>query len=105
MLNNDIPFTLSEGPWGKEIVLYGWRFSGYDFDEPYIFEQNTKAKSFKNHFVTVTGMIVDNVKNQRYLKISSWGSEYYIDYDAYLENMTEGSNNRVFTNILYIYQK
>ena len=109
MLNNDIPVMLSMGPnlsSAHGVNLYDWVYSGAisPLDNPYRFEVGSYSKKVNGHFVTVTGLIVDEVKNQRYLRISSWGLEFYINFDEYLEYMTEESN-RVFTNILYIYER
>ena len=53
------------------------------------------------HYVTVTGMLVDEVKKQTMLEISSWGKKYYINYDEYIE-LVDLHSNYFMCNILYV---
>ena len=50
----------------------------------------------KGHYVTVTGIIVDSETNKWWMKISSWGQEYYIDFSEYSSQIDP------LTNILCI---
>ncbi len=36
-------------------------------------------------YVTITGLMIDNVKGQTILEISTWGEKYYINYEEYIE--------------------
>lgn len=72
MLKNDIPVILSIGPnfpmiWRREkLKLYR------KVNDTFVPAVSTRA-----HFVTVTGW------EGRMMRISSWGKEYYIDYEDY----------------------
>lgn len=91
MLGKDIPVILSVGPnfpklWGKEKVSLYVKTK----EQRYIPAVKTKA-----HFVTVTG------RDGRWLKISSWGKEYYIDIREYKEYVKMYSSPFV-SNIIYL---
>ncbi len=43
------------------------------------------------HYVTITGIVKDTIGSKIWLKVSSWGNCYYIDYDEYINYKT--SNN------------
>jgi hypothetical protein len=97
MLINNIPVTLSIGPDSK----YGVNFYllNSTTNDPYSF---TEYKSnINSHYVTVTGILIDQVKNQTMLKISSWGEEYYINYEEYI-NFVDNYSNYIVSNIVYI---
>jgi hypothetical protein len=49
--------------------------------KPYYYK--TSASQINGHYVTVTGIIRDDVANQIMLRISSWGKLYYINYEEY----------------------
>ena len=46
----------------------------------------------ESHYVTITGILIDKVKNQTKLEISSWGKEYYIDYDQLITFIKDDSS-------------
>lgn len=102
MLDDDIPITLG---------IYTSKDEGINFyaldpqaNDPYNLTLNgDKAYSNKvnSHYVTITGMLIDDVKNQTILEISSWGRKYYINYEEYIEFVDKNSNY-VFNNIVYI---
>jgi hypothetical protein len=79
MLAKDLPVILAVGPnfpkfWGKQALNFYTKTQTGD----YIPTVKTRA-----HFVTVTG------REGAWLKISSWGKEYYIDireYRSYVKN-------------------
>lgn len=63
------------------------------------------------HYMTVTGVYVDDIKNETYLKLSSWGSEYYIKFNDYIYSINDhqcsgasiiNTMTELFNNILYI---
>jgi hypothetical protein len=45
--------------------------------------------------------MIDNVKGQTMLEISTWGQKYYINYEEYI-NFVDNNSNYVFNNIVYI---
>jgi hypothetical protein len=104
MLKQDIPVILAIGPnspnlWGKKgIPFYERREIDYqDSDEPS--PENKKPYYYKavkhninGHYVTVTGIIKDDVAGRIMLRISSWGKQYYINYEEYRDYVdTAGS--------------
>ncbi len=91
MLLQDLPVILSIGPnfpalWQKERL----RFYSRRHDGSYV-----PSVSTKSHYVTVTGMDPD------WLRISSWGREYYINRKEY-EEFVKRHSSYLFSNLLYI---
>lgn len=93
MLSQDIPVILSIGPntpklWGKKgIVFYTLReielpkSDSAPVKNPYYYK--AAVTDVNSHYVTVTGVIKDDVTNRIMLRISSWGRQYYINYEEY----------------------
>ena len=112
MLLQDIPVILSIGPntpmfWGhKGVPFYIIREIEYppvkqpaadeaapsdtpaaapekkdNGKKPYYYK--TVVPEVHGHYVTVTGVIKDDITNRIMLKISSWGKQYYINYEEY----------------------
>ena len=54
-----------------------------------------------DHYVTITGVYTDDVKNKTFFRVLSWGREYYIKYRDYIDYVNEFSSY-LFSNILYI---
>ena len=54
-----------------------------------------------DHYVIVTGIYRDDVANQLFLRVSSWGHEFYIDYHNYV-NYVGSYSNDLISNTLYI---
>lgn len=99
MLRNDIPVTLSIGPDKKHKVnLYVPGEDKYSFIPP-----REYATEVGDHYVTVTGLIIDDIKNETWLEVSSWGRHYYINYEEYMY-FVDNYSNSVFSNIVYIYK-
>lgn len=90
MLKNGIPVILSIGPnfpffWGKEKLNFYKKVNG-----SFVAAARTKA-----HFVTVTGW------DGKMLQISSWGKEYFIDYEEYRHYVKKHSCSLI-SNLVYI---
>lgn len=91
MLSHDIPVILAIGPnfprfWQKnKLTFYVAAPDG----------EMMAACSINAHYVTVTGL------DERFLKISSWGREYYIDREEYLSYMRRHSGS-IVSNIVKI---
>lgn len=91
MLEADIPVILSVGPnfpalWGKKgIGLYRQNIKGI-----YVKSQDVRA-----HYMVVTGM------QQGRLRVSTWGREYYLDWEEYRAYIDKYSCS-LFSNICYI---
>lgn len=94
MLRADIPVIFSVGAnfplfWGKHRVnLYSRGADG----------AMQPSASTKAHFMTITGMDPD------FLRVSSWGREYYISRREYL-GYTKRYGSSVTSNIMYITAK
>lgn len=91
MLEQDFPVILSVGPnfpkfWGKQ------KLNLHVKQEDGTYRPAVKTKA---HFVTVTG------REGQWLRISSWGKEYYLNVREYQEYVKKYSSSLV-SNILYI---
>jgi hypothetical protein len=94
MLNYDIPVIISIGPntpkfWENKGIPF---YQRYEVTIPDSEEQKSPTKQYRyravmqdinSHYVTVTGIIKDNLAHKIMLRISSWGVEYYINYEEY----------------------
>jgi hypothetical protein len=90
MLRQDLPVIFSIGPnfpllWGRHRLDF-YRKSP---DGAYI-----RANSTRAHYVTATGM------DEQWIRISSWGSEYYINRSEYREYIKKHSSNMVSNMLL-----
>ena len=89
MLSDDLPAILAIGPnfprfWGAErLTLYRNTEGGY------VAAERTKA-----HFLTATGL------DDEWLRVSSWGREFYIKRAEYARYMRE--HGSLFTNLLQL---
>ncbi len=118
MLYQDIPVILSIGPntpnlWGKKGIFF---YQKYLIDNP---ENTNKENPSENtekipkycymalmqdvnsHYVTATGIEMDEIFGKIMLKISSWGKQYYINYEEY-RNYVENIGGTFTSSILYI---
>ena len=120
MLKQDIPVILSIGPntpnlWGKKgISFYERKDIDYQESEDISSEDKTtlpsgeaennppapKKKPYyynavcndvNGHYVTVTGIIKDDVASRIMLRISSWGKQYYMNYEEYRDYIENNS--------------
>lgn len=65
----------------------------------------TKANSMHDHYVTVTGYLeTGGAFPGRWLRISSWGGEYYVNHEEYMEHVRK-YDNFLFSSLLYIRKK
>ncbi|MBR0146994.1 MAG: hypothetical protein IJM25_10080 [Eubacterium sp.] len=124
MLEADIPVLLSVGPGffhtGQRLSLYRSKGEG-------VYE---RENSMRDHYVTVTGRLSAETPatagrdsggteggksggtdarqrieaGEDLLRISSWGEEYYIRYDEYIDHVKK-YDNFLFSSILYIRRK
>ncbi len=99
MLRLDIPVTFSIGPMGGHGVhFYDWKPQEND---TYCFRIENYTYLVDAHYVTVTGLLVDDVKKQTMLELSSWGKKYYINFEEYIHTV-DAHSNYLFSNIVYI---
>lgn len=89
MLQDDLPVILSIGP---NFPLF-WQHNALPFYRRQADGGLTVSTRAHAHYVSVTGM------DERWLRISSWGREYYLSRAEYEEYVNK-SSNRVVSNIL-----
>ena len=106
MISNDIPVILSMGPRltfdanasngviFNKITVPSAPYQGYTF-------KDSGEGSVKAHYVTVTGVLIDKISSNIMLRISSWGSEYYINYAEYRNYCIE-SNSGIASGLVNI---
>jgi hypothetical protein len=116
MLRQDIPVILAIGPnspnlWGKKgIPFYELKEIDYqESDDPAV--GNSKPYYYKvvhpainGHYVTVTGIIKDDVAGRIMLRISSWGKQYYINYEEY-RDYAETAGSTLTSSIVQVKKK
>ena len=91
MLSRDLPVILSVGP---NFPLF-WQKNRLPFYQRTSEGQYRRASGAKAHFVTATGI------DERRLRISSWGREYYIERGEY-ERYTREHSNYILSNLVYL---
>ncbi len=96
MIKRDRPVILSVGPntpnvFGKKGITF------YVAKEGRLL--NSAKKDVKSHFVVVTG--VTSICDKEYLIVSSWGKEYYINYEEY-RDYVKNSGGRMTSSLLSI---
>ncbi len=61
-----------------------------------------KYKAVTSHYVTATAIYEDTDatgKTRRMVEISSWGEKLYVDYDQYIDIVSDDPNNEPFSSI------
>lgn len=112
MLEEDIPVILSIGvnqiPFNKGVNFCTKCEKGdFQYDNTknklyqYIIEDGEYDINIDSHYVTIIGVIKDTVSDTIMLRISSWGSEYYIDYEEY-RNFVDKYSDAFTSSIVYI---
>lgn len=48
----------------------------------------TEVDHAAGHYVTITGIFIDEQANMRWLRVQSWGKEYYINFDEFYDYNT-----------------
>lgn len=96
LIRKNKPVVLSIGPntpkfWGQEGVTFYINKDGE--------LKESLKKQVKSHYVVVTG--VQEIKEEEYLVVSSWGREYYIRYREYRDYIKH-YGGRITSSILYI---
>lgn len=116
MLQKDIPVIISIGPnlpnlWGKKGIPFYERCEiAYQEDtgnasetaKPYYYK--AVKQNINSHYVTVTGLIKDDVTGRIMLRISSWGRKYYINYEEYWDYI-ENTSTTFTSSMVYIKRK
>lgn len=113
MLQNDIPVILAIGPntpnlWGKKGIKFYQRNEitnpGPDEEKNKPYYYKAVKQDISGHYVTVTGLIKDDIAGTIMLKISSWGKQYYINYEEYRDYL-ENAGGTITSSIIYIRRK
>ncbi|MDD6571340.1 MAG: hypothetical protein PUF12_03010 [Thermoflexaceae bacterium] len=99
MLEKDIPVLFSVG---ANFPLI-WRKKGVKLYQKTATPVFVCCGSTHKHYMTITGIVQDD-HNGELLRISSWGKEYYIQWEEY-ENFIRHDSMALFSNILYISEK
>ncbi len=96
LIRKNKPVVLSIGPNIPKI----WEKKGITF---YVNKDGRMRESLKHnvhsHYVVVTG--ITEIHGQDYLLVSSWGKQYYINYEEY-RDYVKNSGGRITSSILYI---
>lgn len=101
MLQRDIPVILCipmmilKKDRNDKLSLYNRKFDDVKKRYEYQVAEQTNA-----HYVTVTGILWEEEK--RYLSVSSWGREYYIDFKEYDTYINTHFLGKILGNILYV---
>ena len=113
MLQKDIPVILSIGPntpnlWGKKGISF-YELREIDFQEttdnstitpkPYYYK--AVKHDIHGHYVTVTALIKDEVTGRFMLRISSWGKQYFINYEEYRDYI-ESTSGTFTSSLVYV---
>lgn len=128
MLDQDIPVIISIGPntpnlWGKKgVPFYERKVIEYqvtdniekdekvtsDGNETNVVKEKRKPYYYKpvyndinSHYVTVTGLIKDDVAQRIMLRISSWGKQYYINYEEYRDYI-ENYSGTITSSLVHV---
>lgn len=105
-LEKDVPVILQIGQGNKSLKLNFYKHDEATGD--YNIDNNVN-----DHYVTVTGVVEyenpETGEKSTMIRISSWGKEYYIDYDEYLKFIEDSSDGtidaiyeNVYNNIYYV---
>lgn len=104
MLQKDIPVLFSAGMhfpqfWKKEGIKLYQKVSEQNGD----LSELVCCTSTCKHYMTITGILSDERQGEL-LRVSSWGTEYYIKWEEY-ETFVRHKSNALFSNILFITDK
>ena len=105
MISNDIPAIISIGPGiGDPLILYK-----KEKVEPGMSASYVRSATTKGHYLTVTAIIEDKVKQEKgefdsvMYEVSSWGNKYYISQEDLRDHVHLSSS--ITTNVVYIKEK
>lgn len=120
MLSYDIPAILSIGPntpklWGKKGIPFYRQYTKENRNISDCSESNMVLPieyytyqpvqhNINSHYITVTGIYKDPITPSIMLSISSWGKQYYVNYEEYREYINDYSGT-LTSSIIYIKKK
>ena len=94
MLRDDIPVILAVGP----NFPFMWRKKGVPIYQQIETGEYYKSQEVRAHYVVITGVL------GKWLRISSWGNEYFMDWEEY-ERYVKKMSWSLISNICYIRKK
>lgn len=62
-----------------------------------------RGSGASSHYVVATGIyeeVDDNGDKRRMVEISSWGNKYYVDYDQYIDVVSQNPLNQPFSSVM-----
>ncbi len=66
-------------------------------------EKDRKGGGASSNYVVATGIYEefdDNGYKRRMVEISSWGNKYYVDYDQYIDVVSQNPLNQPFSSVM-----
>ena len=117
MLWKDLPIILSIGPntpnlRGKKGIPF-YELKEIDYQEPKAEEEvaseevskpyyyHAVKQNINGHYVVVTALIKDEVTGRIMLRISSWGKQYYINFEEY-RDYVDNTGGTFTSSMIYI---
>ena len=73
----------------RGIDLYTVYRGASSMNELFIQYYQDDDEAMAYHYVTVTGVLIDNNQDEVYLRVQSWGSEFYLKYSEFVEYNTD----------------
>ena len=109
MMNNDLPAIISIGLNSQKL----WSDTGIHFYDQtktkvkgQLYKYEEVREKINGHYVTVTGIIIDNnVKNANQkimLEISSWGKKFYVSYIEY-RDFIKNNGDKWTSSMVYLH--
>ena len=66
------------------IMMIKNSLSVYGFNETGCLEFTMDENNvMTDHYVTITGVFIDNQSGRTWLRVQSWGGEWYLDFDEF----------------------
>lgn len=88
--NSQLDYNITNYDYLECLESYNDSFTKYD-------------SKFNSHYANITGVVVDDVSDEIWLRVSSWGKSLYVNYDEYMTYMEKyASFGSATTNIIYI---
>ena len=102
-LNNGVPVIWAmhdfENAFKNDTSKLGVSFYSYDSSNGTYTKSGAEASS---HYVVITAIYEEKDTagtSRRMLEISSWGKKYYVDYDQYIDFVSDNPHNKPFSSI------
>ncbi|WP_026666887.1 T7SS effector LXG polymorphic toxin [Butyrivibrio sp. AE2005] len=105
-LNEGVPVIWAVNDFGEESIPfheYDSKNGVYVHDPHNAVEKERKGGGASSHYVVATGLYEefdDNGDKRRMVEISSWGNKYYVDYDQYIDVVSQNPLNQPFSSVM-----